>query len=216
MLISSKPTNFVIAFFLTACAALAGGAPVIVSRAEWKAKPPVLEMITQAPSRILIHHTASKKQPGSSLLKKMTNLQHFSQTKQKLADGRTKMPWADIPYHFYIAADGQIAEGRTITAVGDTNTGYDPAGYIQIVVEGNFEIETPSKTQLASLENLLRAMMERYDMKASAISFHQGVAQTACPGKNLIAALPGIMKTLGEGDKKPAADPVPTFERRLH
>ena len=177
--------------------AAAGEEPVIVSRTEWKAKPAGFKMKAQTPKRILIHHTGSKSHLGASILKKMASLQHFSQSKQKLSDGRTKLAWADVPYHFYIAADGAIAEGREITSVGDTNTNYDPSGYIQVVLEGNFEIEEPSAVQLAALEKLTVWLMKQYKISATEINFHRGVAQTACPGKNLIDKLPGVIKALG-------------------
>ena len=93
---------------------------------------------------------------------KMQGLQRFSQNKEKLADGRTKPAWPDVPYHFYIAVDGRIAEGRSITAVGDTNTGYDPSGFIQVVVEGNFETEKPSALQQAALTDLLQSLKAKY------------------------------------------------------
>ena len=38
--------------------------------------------------------------------------------------------------------------------VGDTNTNYNPAEFIQIVVEGNFEKEKPTPGQLNSLRDL--------------------------------------------------------------
>ena len=175
----------------------AGEDPVIVTRAEWQAKPAGFKMKPQTPKRILIHHTGSKSHLSASIVKKMASLQHFSQSKQKLADGRTKLAWADVPYHFYIAADGVIAEGREINAVGDTNTGYDPTGYIQVVLEGNFEIEEPQAVQLAALEKLTVWLMKQYRISASEINYHRGVAETACPGKRLIDKLPGVIKALG-------------------
>lgn len=134
--------------------------------------------------------------PKLSLTAKMKGLQRFSQAKEKLSDGRMKPAWPDVPYHFYIGSDGRIAEGRSITAVGDTNTGYDPAGYIQVVVEGNFETEKVTDAQQAALKSLLAWLTEKYNIKPTSIAGHKAKAQTACPGKDLEEKLPGIVASL--------------------
>jgi hypothetical protein len=170
--------------------------PTMLSREAWQAKPPSLAMTAQKPVAILVHHTGSAMKIKTTLAAKMRGLQRFSQAREKLADGRTKPAWPDVPYHFYIAADGNVAEGRSITAVGDTNTGYDPNGYIQVVVEGNFETENPTASQLASLTSLLGWLKQNYNVTPSAIQAHNDKAQTACPGKNLSAKLSGIVTGL--------------------
>ncbi|MCB1381680.1 MAG: N-acetylmuramoyl-L-alanine amidase [Notoacmeibacter sp.] len=170
--------------------------PDMLTRAQWGAKAPIAKMRRQTPSRILIHHTASRQKPGTSLSAKMASLQRFSQSREKLSDGRMKPAWPDVPYHFYIGANGGIAEGRDISAVGDTNTGYNPAGYIQIVLEGNFESEQPSPAQMAALDRLVRSLMTQYGIAPSGIGSHRQVAQTACPGKNLEALMPDFVASL--------------------
>ena len=84
----------------------------------------------------------------------MVSLQRFSQTASRLDTGKLKPVWFDIPYHFYIAVDGKIADGRSIKFVGDTNTDYNPTGHALVVLEGNFENEEPSPDQLKSLQAL--------------------------------------------------------------
>jgi hypothetical protein len=185
-----------VCLFLAISPAFASEPPTILSRQAWGAKSPSLPMTTQSPVSILVHHTGSAMKPKASLASKMKGLQRFSQAREKLADGRTKPAWPDVPYHFYIAADGKIAEGRDVTAVGDTNTGYNPAGYIQVVVEGNFDKETLSDAQAASLQSVLQWLMGKYNIKATGISMHKDKAQTACPGKDLEAKLPGIVAAL--------------------
>ena len=180
----------------SASTVLAAEPPVLLSRDAWQAKAPSLKMTSQKPVAILVHHTASAMKPKATLTAKMKGLQRFSQASEKLADGRTKPAWPDVPYHFYIAADGQVAEGRDINAVGDTNTGYDPSGYIQVVVEGNFDEEQLTEAETASLGTVLQWLMEKYNIKPSAILMHKDKAMTACPGKDLEAKLPGIIAGL--------------------
>ncbi len=195
------PSNFSKAFFIFGllcflAPSFAADQPSVLSRDAWQAKAPSLKMSAQKPVAILLHHTGSPMKLKTSLAKKMQGLQRFSQAKEKLGDGRTKPAWPDVPYHFYIAADGKIAEGRDINAVGDTNTGYDPAGFIQVVVEGNFDTETMSASQRDALKSLLLWLSTKYAIKPSAILSHNEKAQTACPGKDLSAKLPGIIAEL--------------------
>jgi hypothetical protein len=193
----SNYSKLAVALFLLLATPLAAAEkPMMLSREDWQAKPPSLAMTPQKPVAILVHHTGSVMKIKTMLAAKMRGLQRFSQAKEKLADGRTKPAWPDVPYHFYIAADGKIAEGRNITAVGDTNTGYNPSGYIQVVVEGNFDVEKPTASQLASLQSLLLWLKQTYNVKPSAIQSHNDKAQTACPGKNLSAKLTGIVNAL--------------------
>jgi N-acetyl-anhydromuramyl-L-alanine amidase AmpD len=174
----------------------ANDAPSILSREGWQAKPASAKMQSQKPVAILVHHTGSAQKIRTTLTAKMRGLQRFSQTKEKLADGRIKPAWPDVPYHFYIAADGKIAEGRDINAIGDTNTGYNPSGFIQVVVEGNFETEKLTTEQSTALTTLLQWLTTKYAIKASAVQAHNDKAQTACPGKDLKAKLPAIIAAL--------------------
>jgi N-acetylmuramoyl-L-alanine amidase len=193
----SSCNKLAFAVFLLVCStAIAAEKPAMLSREAWQAKPPSVPMTSQRPVAILVHHTGSPMKPKAALFAKMRGLQRFSQAKEKLSDGRMKPAWPDVPYHFYIANDGKIAEGRSITSVGDTNTGYDPAGFIQVVVEGNFETEQPTAAQLQSLGSLLSWLKQTYNIKPASILGHKNKAQTACPGKNLSSKLPDIIAAL--------------------
>jgi N-acetylmuramoyl-L-alanine amidase len=188
--------RFYAAILFAALACNARAETAIVSRAQWQAKPAIGEMKSQKPNAILVHHTGSPMKPKSTLLKKMQGLQRFSQAREKLADGRIKPAWPDVPYHFYVDVNGDIAEGRSIEAVGDTNTGYDPTGFIQVVVEGNFETEKVTAAQEAALKTLLQNLMKTYAISSTTIKAHNEKAQTACPGKDLADKLKGIVKQL--------------------
>jgi N-acetyl-anhydromuramyl-L-alanine amidase AmpD len=174
----------------------AAGQPPILLREGWQARPPSASMKKQNPVAILVHHTGAPQKPATPLASKLRNLQRFSQAREKLADGRMKPAWPDVPYHYYIAADGKIGEGRAVTAVGDTNTAYNPTGFIQVVVEGNFESEHLTDAQTASLTNLLQWLKTTYSIPSTAILAHQDKAQTECPGTHLLQRLPGIIAGL--------------------
>jgi hypothetical protein len=179
---------------LLALPALAADSPVIVSRAEWGANPPAFEMEANEPVRLTIHHTATTPDPGRSLTEKLKSLQRFSQSEERLADGRLKVAWADIPYHYYIDVNGAIGEAREEKFIGDSNTDYDLHGHIGIVLEGNFEEEPPAPQQVESLVALLVQLAEKYEIDPADIEGHRNYAETACPGKHLIALIPDIRR----------------------
>jgi hypothetical protein len=171
-------------------------APDIVSRATWGAHDPVLPMTQHEITRITVHHTGVKSDASKTLEVKLRGLQNFSQNPGKLASGKDKAKWADIPYHYYIDITGRIGEGREWRYVGDTNTSYDPTGHFLIVVEGNFENEQPTPEQLKSLDAMVRWAAERFHVPAERIAAHRDFAQTDCPGENLYARLPELRKAV--------------------
>ena len=192
---------------LTFAATLLTAAPAhaldIITRAQWGARPPVAAMKSQKPNRITVHHTAVRSNPKISIENKLRGLQSFSQSRAKLADGRAKQRWADIPYHYYIAIDGKAAEARSAGFVGDTNTRYDPTGHITIAVEGNFEKEVPTPAELASLRTLIADLAKQYRVPASRIGVHKDYARTACPGRNLEGEVRKIAAELGAAPEAP-------------
>lgn len=159
--------------------------PEIISRKSWNAKKPIGKGKRHKIKFITIHHTASKQKTKLSIEKKLRNLQNFSQSNAKLANGKTKPVWFDIPYHFYIASNGKIGEARQIDFAGDTNTNYDPTGHALIVLEGNFEKEKPTANQIESMKNLTLWLANKYNVSLSNVKAHNDYTKTACPGKNL-------------------------------
>lgn len=196
MPISNRAISSIFLFFILAGAgfALADDELKIVTRQEWGAKPPVKAMPANVPMRITIHHTATKPNLKLSIAAKLKSLQVFSQKDSKLADGRLKKAWGDVPYHYYIDAKGAVAEGREVKFVGDTNTDYDPSGHIQVVVEGNFEQAPPAPAEVKTLEQLLVRLARTYHIDPKMIGVHRDFAHTECPGKYLLALLPDIKK----------------------
>ena len=168
----------------------------ILPRTDWGAKAPSLQMSPQVPTHVTFHHSAAKQRPGKSTAAKMLSLQRFSQSREKLADGRTKTAWADVPYHFYIAADGSVAEGRDVSFAGDTNTNYDPAGHIAIVLEGNFENELPGEAQIDAAIRLGQLMMAAYGIAPDNLGYHKHHAGTLCPGENFVEVWPLVRERI--------------------
>lgn len=162
-----------------------------LSRAEWNAQAPSFAMTPQTPSQLTIHHTATHQNPDADPGQTLRNLQAFSQRADTLGNGRPKVAWADVPYHFYIAPNGTVVEARDPAYEGDTNTNYDLSGHIHVVLEGNFMEETPTAAQMRSLLAVSSAIGERYGIGPDAVGGHgdRAVDQTLCPGDALEARL---------------------------
>jgi uncharacterized protein YbbC (DUF1343 family) len=165
----------------------------IMSREEWNAQPAREGLKWHIPKYITIHHTGTNQNPARSTAEKLQALQKFSYTEGVLGDGVTpKKPWPDVPYHYYIAVDGTVAEGREIQYEGDSNTDYDLTGHALIVVEGNFQKEKIKDIQYEKLEQLVIALAKKYKVPAEEISGHKDQAETTCPGEDLYKLLPQL------------------------
>lgn len=176
----------------------------MITREEWGANPPVSEMKRHKPELITIHHTGTKQNTQRTIEDKLRGLQKFSQREDKLASGKTKPAWPDVPYHFYISVDGKLAEGRELNFVGDTNTEYDPTGHLLVTLEGNFEEETPSDAQMKTTRKLVQYLAKKFRVPASRIGSHKDYAKTACPGENLQQWLPELRHAVKAIPRQPS------------
>jgi len=189
---------------ILACHKTAGAPPVpvgvrLVPRTAWGAHAPVLPMTRHVPNRLTIHHTATVQNPARTIEAKMAGLQAFSQRDDSLASGKKKPAWADVPYHYYVAVDGAVAEGREWRYVGDTNTEYSPAGHLLVVVEGNFETDTLTSAQRHTLDALIPTLARHFRIAGSALGGHRDFANTQCPGRTLYAEIPRLRAAITEG-----------------
>lgn len=180
--------------------------PPIISRERWKAKPALPGMKEHKITGIILHHTAVRKNFSTTIESKLRNLQAFSQQPGRVSPTHTKPGWPDVPYHFYVGANGSVAEGRDVRYAGDTNTNYNTSGYIQVVIEGDFDKETPEAAQLAATRDLLVWLVHTYDLKPESISVHKGHAQTSCPGANFMAVLPKLIADVTGQSKRVVND----------
>lgn len=127
---------------------------------------------------ITLHHTGSPKP--------MTMQEDATDRLQRLFQwGKEARNWWDVPYHYLIARDGTIYEGRDPRFAGDTNTTYDTRGHLLISVMGNYDKQEPTEAQVTAITKLMSWAADKYDLTADQISGHFELADTGCPGASL-------------------------------
>jgi len=175
--------------------------PEIVSRAQWHSEPqPIPEERKHQPQFITIHHAGVLWKTGGDPVKFVRNMQKWGQTEKK---------WPDLPYHFLIAPDGRIFEGRPLEYEPESNTRYDLQGHIGVELMGNFEEQRVSDEQLSSCTRLVAWLCQELHIDPSKIAAHKDRArdQTVCPGRDFYRYLQeGQLRSWVEGvlqGKKP-------------
>ena len=174
--------------------------PQIISREDWGAKPPVIAQVPHHPKFITIHHTGVKRDESRPFFDKLRGLQAWSQRDDKLAGGREKPMWADIPYHYYISWQGDIAECRQWMYPGDTNTSYDTWGHLLVVVEGNFPEDQFNASQKKALVQLVDHLSRKHRIGVEKIKSHRDYApdETTCPGQSVYDFMPSLRQAVSE------------------
>ena len=104
-----------------------------------------------------------------------------------LAWGQREKKWPDLAYHFLIAPDGRIFEGRDIAYEGETNTKYPLRDQVQVELMGDFGRQRVSPKQLDSLVKLTSWLCAEYSIDPIRMGGHNERAprQTSCPGADL-------------------------------
>lgn len=130
---------------------------------------------------LIIHHTATSRDRTTIEAVK----RYHTQTRG----------WGDIGYHWFINGKGELKKGRDEQWVGAHCN--KPRGNsinfrsLGIALTGNFETESPSKEQIATLETLVANLRAKYSIPRENILGHKEVegANTFCPGRNFLPYL---------------------------
>ncbi len=156
-----------------------GNELVLLSRSAWGANEPKA-FKRHVPIRITVHHEGTRLDESDDAGRKIKAIQVWGMGKDR--------NWADIPYHYLIAPNGTIYEGRNPYTVGETATEYDPTGHLLITCLGNLEVQEVNKKQLESLIRLIAKVSKQFNIPSTTLSTHRdNSAVTSCPGKNLYA-----------------------------
>lgn len=68
----------------------------------------------------------------------------------------------DLPHHYYINSAGEIYEGRNVGYSGETNSIFDPRGYLMINLLTSDSQENITTAQLKSIKELINYLNEKY------------------------------------------------------
>jgi len=96
--------------------------------------------------------------------------------------------WGDIGYHFIVDPFGQVWQGRPLLYQGAHVRDHNPHN-LGVLTLGNFEVQTPTRAQLASLERFLADRLAAHRVPLSRLRTHRELTPTLCPGRNLQAAM---------------------------
>lgn len=128
--------------------------------------------------RVTIHHDGM---PPTTLNNSSRVAARIEQIRQSHVVGRG---WADIGYHYIIDPQGRVWEGRAIRYQG-AHVKDQNENNLGVMVLGNFDVQTPTASALASLDRFVITQMQRYNISLSQVRTHQERDQTACPGRML-------------------------------
>jgi hypothetical protein len=106
--------------------------------------------------------------------------------------------WADIGYHLIIDRGGVLWQGRSIRWQG-AHVQHHNEGNIGVLVMGNFDLQSPTPAQLATLRRVLVDLRVTYRLPRGRVYTHREWqdAQTACPGRRLQPRVDRIRQSIG-------------------
>ena len=151
---------------------------LIQPRSSWNAAAP-RPYKQHTPVRITVHHEGGKVLPDTaSASTRLKNVQTWCMGPDR--------KWADIPYHYLIAPDGTVYEGRHPLTVGETNTEYDPTGHLLICFLGNYNQQQLNPNLLNTLTRLIAHFSKQYNISPEKIATHKDYSKnTTCPGPDI-------------------------------
>ena len=150
----------------------------VIPRKGWnasEAKP----YKSQVPVQITVHHEGGKVLlETDDAAQRLKNIQTWGMGKDR--------NWTDVPYHFLIAPDGTVYEGRNPLTAGETATEYDPSGHLLVCFLGNYEEQKLNEKLLDVLTRLIAKLCVQYNISPETIASHRDHStMTTCPGKNI-------------------------------
>lgn len=146
-------------------------------------------MIEHVPVRLTLHHTEVIQTALSQGPARARQHQRYHQS----------LGWPDLAYHFLVDRSGLAYEGRDVRFRGDTATEYDPTGHFLVCMEGNFDVQEPTRDQVDTTVALLAWASQWYGIEASTLAGHGDYADsTTCPGDAVSAMIPDLASAVAE------------------
>lgn len=152
----------------------------VIPRSSWARGGPLMREINpmNGVNCITIHHEGNP-QPVY-----FTDRQTTAAALDNVRNAHRARGWGDIGYHFVVDRAGHVWEGRNLSYQGAHVKNRNEHN-IGVMCLGNFDLQTPSEAQVASLQSIVRDLRRQYKISPGKIYTHQEIGQTACPGRNL-------------------------------
>lgn len=135
------------------------------------------------PKKLIIHHTGGSDEAPladtSHHTFEMVNADHKAKWDFKSSLGHY------IGYHYFIAKDGSVTQGRADTDEGAHTRGQNLSS-LGICLAGNFDVTKPTASQERALRELLTKKIGEYKLTAKDVVPHRAYAQKSCFGKLLL------------------------------
>lgn len=127
---------------------------------------------------VMLHHTAVSHSKNKNQFD-ANNSYHKAKWGVKSSMGFYLGYNYEISYHGKVKQARKDGEQTVACYQGSMNDGR----CIHIVLDGNFDTEKPSPSQIYALRDLLRKLVKKHDIKD--IYGHRDFAVKTCPGKNI-------------------------------
>lgn len=168
----------------------------IMSRLGWRAAPRVGANEAHSPYRVTVHHTqGARPMNEAETAQAVKGVQHYHMVGRG-QEGKDN--FHDIGYHFLIAGDGRVVEGRRAEYLG-AHAGGANDGNIGVAMMGDFNKLKPLDAQVESLTRLVTFLSVKYKKDPAAKGFlepHQHYTNTDCPGSNMMAILDSLRRKI--------------------
>ncbi|MFE1103292.1 peptidoglycan recognition family protein [Nocardiopsis alba] len=195
----------------TVGSAAAAAEPRLYTRSDWKARAPKspISVQSQAPTHIVVHHTAT----GNASDTSASHAAELSRSIQR--HHMDNNGWTDTGQQLTISRGGHIMEGRdnSFKAIRDgghvigAHTANHNSHTIGIENEGTYSSETPPAALMSSLVETCVWLCAVYGLDPrEAIVGHRDYNSTNCPGDKLYSMLPKLRDDVGSKLRKQLAD----------
>ncbi len=152
---------------------------IVIRRSAWSHSGPAFSRMKPAGRfrRITVHHA------GTQPLR-LTSPRLVAQEISAIQGAHLSQRYGDIAYHLVVDYAGRVWEGRSLSYEG-AHTLNANEGNLGIMLLGNFERQSPSPAQLATLSDLVALLRKQYRVRASRVYGHRDLSPSACPGRRL-------------------------------
>ncbi len=157
-------------------------------RSAWTGVKPKTWLLRESGKfdRITVHHTGYRSHSR-------THRNAVIHSLSGILKGHLDREYGDIGYHILIDRMGRVWEGRSLAYEGAHVLDQNERN-IGIAFLGNFEKEKVPEKQAKTLEVLVKAFCDHYEIKNHRIYGHRDLSHSICPGKNMYSHVLDLRK----------------------